>query len=125
VSPSGLQQRLRLQALQFAAQRDHQRVVALQVALRVGQFLALAEQALRQHLLAGQQALAQALGEGVVADLDHAFQQAAVFQPRLRVQAQQGFGGHQAVGQVDVAVAHAAAAARRAARPPGGRHARW
>jgi hypothetical protein len=58
------------------AQREHQRVVALQVALCVGQFLALAEQALRQHLLAGQQALAQPAAEGFVADLHHALEHA-------------------------------------------------
>ena len=89
------------------AQRDHQRVVALQVALRVGQFLALAEQALGQHLLAGQQALAQPAGEGVLADLRHALEQALRFQLGLRVQRQQRVGGHQAVLQRDLAAAHA------------------
>ena len=50
---------LRLRARRVA-QLQHQRVVALQVAAQLGELLALAEEALRQHLLAGQRSLTHA-----------------------------------------------------------------
>jgi len=98
--------RLGIQRAQPLAQRQHQRVVALQVALHVGQFLALVEQALRQHLLAGQRAFAQPLAESLVADLHHALQQARLLEPRLRVQRQQRLGGNEAVVELDLAGPH-------------------
>ena len=60
---------------QAAAQLQHECVVALQVSLHVRQLLALAEQPLREHLLAGKQPLAHAAAEGLVADLCDPFSQ--------------------------------------------------
>ena len=88
------------------AQRDHQRVVALQVALDVGQFLALAEQALGQHVLAGQQALAHAPPEGIFLDRDHAFEHAGAFELDLRIQRDQRLGRDQPVAERQLACAH-------------------
>jgi hypothetical protein len=56
------------QAGQAGAHILDQAVVARQRALQFGEFLALREQALGQRLLRWQHALAQALGEGVLAD---------------------------------------------------------
>ena len=93
--------------LQLLAQCNHQGVVALQVALHIGQFLALAEQALRQHLLAGQQAFAHAPAEGIFLDVHDALEHAALLQLGLRVQLQQGFCRDQAVAQPDFPGTHA------------------
>jgi hypothetical protein len=74
------------------AQLHDERVVALEVALDVGQFLRLREQALREHLLARQQALAHALGEGLVLDRRDALEEPRLLELGLRVQLQQRVG---------------------------------
>jgi hypothetical protein len=93
--------------LQPVLQLGDQRVIALQVALHVGQLLPLAEQALGEHVLAGQHALAHAAAEGVLLDVHDALEHPRVHQLGLRVQRQQVLGRDQAVGQRDLARAHA------------------
>ncbi|MDT4867633.1 hypothetical protein FQZ97_1025550 [compost metagenome] len=95
-----------LQGMDARLQGNDQRVVALQPAPHVGQLLCLVEEPLREHLLAGQQAFAQALAEGLVADVGHPLQQAGFFQLHAGIEPQQLVGGHQTLGQHHRARAH-------------------
>ena len=86
-------------------QGDDEIVIALQVPARVGEFLALGEQALRQHLATGQRAFEHSPPEGFLLQARHALERPRLLEVHLRVERQQPGGRHHAVVRRQPAVA--------------------
>ena len=93
----GLRRRACPVRLDAAAQAHRYGVVALQVGAQVGQLHALLERALGEDFLAGQQALAHALAEGMFLYMRDALEAAFLLQFDVRVEAQQVLRAHHAV----------------------------